>query len=116
LLANLVLILPVPYYEPPYTGPGNSTNEPCILPGKELAIGHGPSGWPAWQYKLDESENMDLGLIKVFLSTAPVRLSHLKQLSPFGEARTCHQVVDDVVFVWNAKTIPLVQRRQQLHN
>lgn len=103
-----------PYYEQPMTANNTANNSklPCIPRGQDLAIGHGPSAWPAWQYGLGSDEDIDVGFIKIFLSTRPVQLSYLRQNSAFSSSRSSHQVLDPVEFSWCTISIPMVQRRK----
>ena len=54
------------------------------LKGKgQLTVGHGNSGWPPYEFILREGQNVDVGVIKLFLSRTQVNLSDVAQSSPF---------------------------------
>ena len=46
-------------------------------------MGYGDSGWPPHTFFLREGQNVDVGILKLFLSRNQVDLSHIAQSSPF---------------------------------
>ena len=46
-------------------------------------MGYGDSGWAPFTFFLREGQNVGVGVVKLFLSTERVNLSHVAQLSPF---------------------------------
>ncbi|KAK0471041.1 caspase domain-containing protein [Armillaria novae-zelandiae] len=51
--------------------------------GKTLTIGYGASGTSAHVYVVPKGREVDVGFVKLFISTKPVDLSGIVQLSPF---------------------------------
>jgi hypothetical protein len=102
----------VPYFEPPFSDDDQNVNV-SIPVDQELPIGYGPSGWPAWEYGLRAREDIDVGFIKLFLSTRLAQLSHIKQHSAFDASpgRYANAVGSEVDFAWCTITIPVIQRR-----
>ena len=49
----------------------------------QLTVGHGNSGWAPHTFFLREGQNVDVGVVKLFLSKKQVNLSHVAQSSPF---------------------------------
>ncbi|KAG8848339.1 hypothetical protein FRC20_002551, partial [Serendipita sp. 405] len=70
-----------PYYQPA-TSAGRA--DPSVPAKQALTIGYGDGGVPAFKYYLREGQDLDIGFIKIFLSTEQVDLSHIRQLSPFN--------------------------------
>ena len=46
-------------------------------------MGYGDSGWAAHKFYLREHQNVDVGVLKLFLAGSQVNLSHIAQSSPF---------------------------------
>ena len=46
-------------------------------------MGYGDSGWPPHTYYLRGGQDVDVGVLKLFLSRYQVNLSHVAQSSPF---------------------------------
>jgi hypothetical protein len=49
-------------------------------------VGYGDSGSIPHTFFLGEGQNIDVGILKLFLSRKRVDLSHVAQSSPFGSA------------------------------
>ena len=72
----------VPYYEPPTTIAGGIVEPP--LKGKGcLTVGYGDSGRVPHRFFLRKGQNVDVGVLKLFLSRNQVNLSDVAQPSPF---------------------------------
>ena len=69
-----------PYYEPPISG---AIVEPPLKNKGHLTVGYGNSGWAPHAFFLRKGQNVDVGVLKLFLSRKQVNLSHVAQLSPF---------------------------------
>ena len=95
----------------PATGKGGAVDH-SLPPGKSLTIGYGSGGARPRRYGVRAGRDVEIGILKLFLSTKFVNYSSLEQPSPFSEGRTddtpCE---DDVPDLWCEKTIVLVQRR-----
>ena len=69
-----------PYYELPIA----VAKVEAPLKGKgKLTVGYGDSGWAPHNFYLREGQNVDVGVLKLFLSRNQVNLSHVAQSSPF---------------------------------
>jgi hypothetical protein len=77
---------PVSYYEAPSA---KDKLDPCIYPnGGFLTIGYGSGGAQPFAYGLSAEQDVDVGCVKIFLSTEKVDLSSIPQPSPFdGDSR-----------------------------
>lgn len=92
-------------------------------------MGHGDSGTDSHTFRLRENQNVDVGILKLFLSKERVDVSDVAQPSPFdtpspqvtspiiarytGEAKV--EVLTGVKLpvrhFWDTKLVPVVQRR-----
>lgn len=87
-----------------------------LLANKQLPIGHGSSGARPFKYFLRESDqSLDVGFIKIFISTSRSELADIAQPSPLqltaGTARSSDFVDFRTVAAWDTVLIPVVQRR-----
>ena len=73
----------MPYYEPPIA---RGTVEPPLRGKGYLPVGYGDSGSVPHEYYLRDGQNVDVGILKLFLSMKQVNLSHVAQPSPFQVA------------------------------
>ena len=84
------------------------------LKGKEhLTVGYGDSGSVPHTFYLREGQNVDVGILKLFLSRKQVNLSHIAQSSPFlvNRAAGPPPEVTNLHLPWDTVEIPVVQRR-----
>jgi hypothetical protein len=81
------------------------------LPNSSLTIGYGAGGGVPCGYFLRENQDIDVGHLKMFLSTEHVDLSHVPQHSPFVPHRNIGNVTDNTTPTWDTILIPVVQRR-----
>ena len=84
----------------------------ATLPLKDsLLIGYGAGGAPS-RYTLKEDQTLDVGYIKLFISTHAVDLSSIPQLSPFhSEARNVVSQMSRLPPpVWDVITVAVIQR------
>jgi len=99
------------YYQPPTAGMFKV--DPPIRPKGSLTIGYGSGGSSPFNYLLRDGQDIDVGFLKLFLSTAPVDFSNIPQRSPFYVdpriVRRSAQV--KTVSVWNTLLVTVVQRR-----
>ncbi|KZV67675.1 hypothetical protein PENSPDRAFT_754732 [Peniophora sp. CONT] len=102
------------YYKPPNADP-MARGDPSLPGNKRLPIGHGSGGVRPFKYFLQEgsNQNIDVGLIKLFISTRKFDLEHVAQPSPFvyKTPRTSDFVDPLPETVWDTILIPVVQRR-----
>ena len=74
-------------YQPPFAGPNNV--DPPLPPKGSLTVGYGSGGEVPRIFNLYKNQNVEVGFLKLFLSTEYVDLSDIEQLSPFtGTTRT----------------------------
>jgi hypothetical protein len=79
----------------------------------ELCVGYGSGGWKPFAYELQKGRNLDVGFLKIYLSTQPVDLSGIKQQSAFlGEPRVTKEwQPEPPEDAWDTILIPIIQRR-----
>ncbi len=76
-----------------------------------LSIGFGPGGAQAQTYGLRPGQDVDVGYIKVFLTTEYIDYSVLEQDSPFDEHdRADAPYKNRKPLVWEARLVAVVQR------
>ncbi|KAH9914990.1 uncharacterized protein B0H18DRAFT_1043597 [Fomitopsis serialis] len=102
------------YYEPPSAG--SVRVDPPLEPYGSVTIGYGTAGSAPYNYYLWENQELDVGLLKLFLSTEYVDLSHLSQESPFHgdhrEARMVRNVTHESL--WDTSLVTVVHRMRPL--
>ena len=80
-------------------------------------MGYGDSGSVPYTFFLREGQNVDVGILKLFLSRKQVNLSHIAQSSPFvsgssrGTIRAVFPEPMNLPLPWDTVEIPVVQRR-----
>ncbi|PVF91863.1 hypothetical protein CPB86DRAFT_820144 [Serendipita vermifera] len=103
----------------PYTRPPTSRGRvdaplPPKGPDGIFTIGYGSGGIPPLLYTLREGQSLDVGFLKLFLSTEPAQLSSIVQPSPFTTDRMAAFKRPKVSGCWHTVLIPLVQRKYPL--
>lgn len=98
----------VSYYQPPISG---AKIDPPLLPNSSVTIGYGDGGGVPYCYFLRENQDIDIGYLKLFLSTEHVDLSHVPQHSPFASVPYLGAVTNKTRQIWDTILIPVVQRR-----
>jgi hypothetical protein len=78
--------------------------------GGVLTIGYGSGGAPAQTFYLRPGQNLDVGFLKIFLSTKPVDLSSMSQSSPFERTRSNDLLARTNEGTWGTMLIPVLQR------
>ncbi|KAG6901492.1 hypothetical protein C0995_011170 [Termitomyces sp. Mi166 len=98
-----------PYYLPGTAGQGQAD---FSLPANgSLTIGFGDGGWAPRTYYLRENQDVDVGFLKLYVSTTYVDYSiGIEQPSPFQRSRGNIFTPRNRGF-WGALTIPIIQRR-----
>lgn len=79
--------------------------------GGILTVGFGDGGMPPFAYFLRSGQDLDVGFLKLFLSTKYVDLSNIPQLSPFDEARSVADEEKPEIDTWGTLLVPVLQRR-----
>jgi len=101
------------YYQPPTAG--NFEVRPPISPRGSLTIGYGSGGSPPFNYFLREEQNIDVGFLKLFLTTEHVDFSNVPQLSPFNGDNRGGQIMQlKPISLWDSILVTVVQRRGQV--
>ncbi|KAF9070088.1 caspase domain-containing protein [Rhodocollybia butyracea] len=98
-----------PYYQPGKAGNGHS--EVSLPAKKSLTIGYGDSGTPPYSFHVRENQDIDVGYLKVFMSTKYIDYSSVAQKSPFDETRV-GEVVKNTRVLWDTLTIAIVQGKK----
>ena len=110
------------FYSPPQTANHYKPDSP-LLSGGSLAIGYGAGGFPPLTFYLPAGQDVDLGFLKIFLSTSPSDLSDIRQPSfpgpdPVHGYRKAKAVpfempplFQDLTSSWGTVIIPIRQRR-----
>lgn len=88
--------------------------EPPLKSQGELAVGYGSWGVSPFTYLVPLGRDLDVGFLKIYLTTEAVDLSDIQQSSPFHETRRSAPV-------WHPRPqnllgtilIPIIQRRHQ---
>lgn len=109
ILTNIISVSFYPRPDNLYTTLGEA---PLKGKGGTYTVGYGDIGGIPLAFALQENQNIDIGFIKIFLSTTPVDLSAMPQPSPFEGTRsgkTYHG--RPVVETWATILFPIVQLR-----
>jgi hypothetical protein len=107
----------VPYYTTHCPSGGHSELESPLKGNGELCVGYGSGGWKPFSYELQKGRNVDVGFLKIYLSTRPVDLSGIQQESAFeGEPRTPKEWHPEPQDAWDTILIPIIQRRDSNSN
>ena len=95
--------------------------EPPLKGQGFLTVGYGDSGSVPHSFFLRKGQNVDVGILKLFLSRKQVNLSHIAQPSPFKVASTDGRPrgskeaelpePTNLPLPWDTIEIPVVQRR-----
>ncbi|KAF8993487.1 caspase domain-containing protein [Cyathus striatus] len=103
------------YFEPPKALGG--AVDPPLLRQNSLTIGYGASGFPPVNYFLRPEQDVDVGFIKLFISTKYIDLGEIPQKSPFVHDRASGIEKRKAPAIWGTILIPVVQRRapKQFH-
>jgi hypothetical protein len=101
-----------PYYLPPIA---LGIVEPPLKGEGILTVGYGDSGSVPHSFIVPEGQNVDVGILELFLSRKQVNLSHIAQSSPFKGSRGLTEAVlpepKSLPLPWDTIEIPVVQRR-----
>jgi hypothetical protein len=98
------------YYQPPTAG--GFKVDPPIRPKGSLTIGYGAGGAAPFSYFLRNNQDVDVGFLKLFLTTEQVDFSNVSQLSPFGKNnRGIERERPKPMRVWDTILVTVVQRK-----
>ncbi|QRV77162.1 ICE-like protease (caspase) p20 domain protein [Ceratobasidium sp. AG-Ba] len=104
--------------EPYYLGaiPGAGKIDVPLPKEGSLSIGYGASGTTPFAYYLEDTQTVDVGIIKLFVTTSPVNLGSIQQASPFEGLNERGFVVRSrlpIVELWDTRSLTLVQHRRR---
>jgi hypothetical protein len=90
---------------------------PSILVRNSLTIGYGPGGWAPARFELpklpkNRIADVDIGYLKLFISTKYVDHSHMMQATPFGHFRGLVMVAERPPEMWDTVKFAVVLRKQ----
>jgi hypothetical protein len=85
--------------------------DPPLKPNGSLSIGYGSGGSPPFTYYIEEGQSVDVGFLKLFLTTEYVDFSDVPQLSPFERGRGITQRPRNSQPLWDTILLPVVQRK-----
>ncbi|KIM25361.1 hypothetical protein M408DRAFT_315703, partial [Serendipita vermifera MAFF 305830] len=98
------------YFQPP-TARGKV--DPLLPRRESLAIGYGAGGGRPFKFFLPNNQDVDVGFIKIFLSSRRVDLSSIPQVSPFDRHRGGPDGVQSKPpGLWSTILITSIQRRR----
>ncbi|QRV91999.1 ICE-like protease (caspase) p20 domain protein [Ceratobasidium sp. AG-Ba] len=104
--------------EPYYLGaiPGAGKIDVPLRQQGSLSIGYGASGTTPFAYYLEDAQTVDVGIIKLFVTTSPVNLGSIQQTSPFEGSNQRGFVVRPKLpslESWDTQSLTLVQHRRR---
>ncbi|CAE6446132.1 unnamed protein product [Rhizoctonia solani] len=93
----------------------NGEGAPNLAPGGQLVIGDGADGGAPVKFNISSSGQVEVGYMKVFWSTEPLELDHVKQKSAFelkpGESRGASKDLDGSESRWGTECLTVALRR-----
>lgn len=101
------------YYQPPSAGKFQ-IDLPLPL-GGSLTLGYGIRNSGPFNYLLRDGQDVDVGFLKLFLTTEPLDFSDMAQASPFRrDSRVAMHCQARISAVWDTILVAVVQRRAPL--
>ncbi|THU90069.1 hypothetical protein K435DRAFT_864623 [Dendrothele bispora CBS 962.96] len=101
-----------PHFLPP-TAKNDIIETP--LPAKGcLTIGYGSSGTPPYGFSVRDRQDVDVGALKLFLSTDRVDHGAIAQKSPFEDHRGGKKRKPSKRSLWDSMTVIIVQRKKHV--
>jgi hypothetical protein len=85
--------------------------DPPLKPWGSLPIGYGAGGSSPFQYFIQQGQVVDIGFLKLFLTTECVNFSNVPQVSPFDRDRKMELKPIKSQAVWDTLLVTLVQRK-----
>ena len=74
-----------PYYLVPM---GNNLVDSPLPAGRFLTVGYGTGGSVPFAFHLRDGKDIDVGFLKLFMTTSPIEFGSLEQPSPFQKNRS----------------------------
>jgi hypothetical protein len=112
------------YYTPPLVTTAEDKDAPLPANGGILTIGYGTGGEQPWSHYvrdeeilnrgkvLQDEQDLDVGVFKLFLTTKYVDLSCIEQMSPFlGEERLAKKLKWGGIDCWDTVSLFVSVRR-----
>jgi hypothetical protein len=96
------------FYEPPTSA--QKLDAP-LQPKSSLTIGYGSGGQVPRVFTLPAGQNVDVGFLKLFLTTSYVDYSNFPQPSPFSKDRDAGAAAVKTVQTWDTIKIPVIQKK-----
>ncbi|PBK59431.1 hypothetical protein ARMSODRAFT_899277 [Armillaria solidipes] len=96
------------YYQP---GRAKKDADVSLPPQESLTIGYGASGTVPHMYTLREGQDVDVGFLKLFLSTECMDLSAVVQSSPFEDVRKSGRPPVRKRYLWHTMCVAVVQTK-----
>ncbi len=96
------------YYQP---GSAKKNVDVSLPPGESLTIGYGASGTVPHMYTLREGQDVDVGFLKLFISTEYMDLSGIVQGSPFNIIRGAQRAAPESRYMWDSMCVAVVKKR-----
>ncbi|KAF9474959.1 hypothetical protein BDN70DRAFT_884283 [Pholiota conissans] len=82
--------------------------------GGRLCIGFGPAGYEPKTFQIKDKLDLDIGFLKIYLSTKFVDLSYLQQPTPFVVTRAISSFVRPTQLIWTNIVVPVILRRKSI--
>jgi hypothetical protein len=105
------------YYQPPSAAQTLDVPLPKKVnnvPGS-LTIGYGSGGTVPFVYFMRDGQDVDVGFLKLFLTTEPVDYSNIPQTSPFDVNDRAHATYKPKPpLIWDTLLVAVVRRRVPL--
>lgn len=104
----------VPCYLAPNSNSSNIAEGPLSPDSPALGVGHGSDDAVPFSYSLPDGKDIDVGYLKLFLTTTWLDMSWISQGYPFVESKRDDEKVREEMLrsnVCDAVTVAVVQRR-----
>jgi hypothetical protein len=82
-----------------------------LQPHSSLSIGFGSGGHAPRVFSLPPGQNVDVGFLKLFLTTRYVDYSNIPQSSPFSTGRGNRLVKVKTIETWDTIKIPVIIKK-----
>ncbi|EIM86633.1 uncharacterized protein STEHIDRAFT_156937 [Stereum hirsutum FP-91666 SS1] len=107
----------VRYYSPTISG-GSNTAYSIPASGGELTIGYGSGGIPPYRYLLRPGQDVDVGILKLFLFNKTYPQVNIEQTSPFleGSRLSGTRTETQDLHFWDSIDVYVIQRRMCANN
>ncbi len=78
-----------------------------------MTVGYGASGTVAKRYAPRPGQDVDVGFLKLFVTTKYVDLSGIVQKSPFGEGHATYEAAVEIQHQYYTMCVTIVQTRKK---